>query len=86
MKYRARPVIVEASIIVGRGPIEKDGSMMLELDDGRKVRATASMMSRCFPNLNDYWVIQEDGYAYLNPRDVFERKYQPLEENHNYAS
>lgn len=23
----------------------------------------------------DYWVIQSDGYVYLNPAKVFERKY-----------
>ena len=24
----------------------------------------------------DYWVIQPDSYVYLNPKDVFERKYR----------
>lgn len=34
------------------------------------------MMARYTPVVGDYWVVQEDGYIYLNPRDVFERKYQ----------
>lgn len=39
------------------------------------------MISRFIPQAADYWVIQEDGYVYLNPKDVFERKYSKLPEN-----
>jgi len=37
------------------------------------------MIARFEPQLGDYWVIQEDGYVYLNPKEVFERKYSPVE-------
>jgi hypothetical protein len=36
------------------------------------------MTARYMPVVGDYWVIQSDGYIYLNPKDVFERKYSPL--------
>ena len=38
------------------------------------------MCARMIPQVGDYWVIQSDGYVYLNPKDVFERKYRPLQE------
>jgi len=29
------------------------------------------------PKIGDYWVIRSDGYIYLNPKTVFERKHSP---------
>lgn len=46
--------------------------------------ATAGMLARMNPNVGDYWVIQEDGYVYLNPREVFRRKYSPI--NHSFEA
>lgn len=84
MKYQANPVIVDAFKITGISrPVDPpgDGCGVL-LDDGtpggewREV--TPGMTSRMTPGIGDYWVVQSDGYAYLNPKDVFERKYSPL--------
>lgn len=50
----------------------------LQLDDGRIVTATPDMTSRMTPVVGDYWVVQSDGYVYLNPKSVFERKYSPV--------
>lgn len=36
------------------------------------------MTARIEPKVGDYHVKQEDGYCYLNPKDVFERKYEPV--------
>ena len=82
MKYIARPVEVEAFKIVeveawDELAIHEYESRDLTLDNGQKVKATAEMMSRMTPKVGDYWVIQSDGYIYLNPKDVFERKYRP---------
>ena len=33
------------------------------------------MIARYVPKTGDYLVTQEDGYIYVNPREVFERKY-----------
>lgn len=78
MKYVANPVLVDAEIIAFLGPINCDGTMDLLLRSGRPVTASAAQMSRYIPQEGDYWVRQEDGYEYLNPKAVFERKYRPL--------
>lgn len=50
--------------------------LVLVLEDGRSVLAEPGMTSRMTPVEGDYWVIQlSDGYTYLNPKAVFERKY-----------
>lgn len=79
-KYIANPVEVEAHKIVGIGEPQPHGGikhwkMELALDNGQNVTATAEMMARHIPEEGDYWVIQSDGYIYLNPKSVFERKY-----------
>jgi len=51
------------------------GSLALTLENGDNVAATFEMIVRHTPTEGDYWVIQEDGYVYVNPKDVFERKY-----------
>lgn len=43
-----------------------------------KKKIPYSMTSRYQPVVGDYLVIQEDGYEYLNPKEVFERKYSPV--------
>lgn len=54
--------------------------MILHLEDGKLVSPNAGMLARMTPQIGDYWVIQDDGYIYLNPKDVFERKYHPKAE------
>lgn len=78
MRYIANPVEVDAFKIVSMGNRNPDG-MTLVLESGETVRATPEMIARMIPKVDDYWVIQaHDGYIYLNPKDVFERKYRPL--------
>jgi hypothetical protein len=77
MKYIANPVEVDAFQIRTVGTTNStDGTYRLELENGEWVTATAEMCARMKPSVGDYWVIQADGYAYLNPRDVFQRKYR----------
>lgn len=79
MRYIANPVEVDAFRIITIGTTSgHDGSTALELDNGKWVEATRDMTSRMTPLVGDYWVIQSDGYIYLNPKAVFERKYRPL--------
>lgn len=78
MKYRANPVEVQAQIIIGVGSILPDGSMPCALQNGLNALATKGMLARFIPQAGDYWVRQADGYEYLNPKDVFERKYSPV--------
>lgn len=61
-----------------RGSWDAEG-LGLELENGEVVTAAPEMTSRMTPIIGDYWVIQSDGYIYLNPKTVFERKYSPLE-------
>lgn len=82
MKYRANPVIVDAFKIIAIGTRAAEGETRLQLEGNPSypefVTATAAMCSRMTPSVGDYWVIQSDGYVYLNPKDVFERKYSPV--------
>lgn len=80
-KYVANPVKVEAFKIVKVHPLADQGGdfRVLELDNGQLVQADKGMLARMIPERGDYWVIQADGYVYLNPKDVFERKYHPDE-------
>lgn len=77
MKYIANPVEVEAFKIALVRPDNLTGSIALRLEDGLWVNATKEMVSRMTPAVGDYWVKQSDGYVYLNPKEVFERKYRP---------
>lgn len=79
MRYEAIPVIVEAHKIVSTGDRADHCGMNVALENGENAHATAAMMARMSPVPGDYWVIQADGYAYLNPKDVFLRKYRPIE-------
>ncbi len=78
MKYQANPVEVDAHIIIGVGPVTPQGEMHCALQNGENAIATKGMISRFIPSEGDYWVIQSDGYVYLNPKDVFERKYSSI--------
>jgi hypothetical protein len=81
VKYIANPIEVEAHRIVSVGPgtatNEAPGPRNLALENGENVTATSEMCARMAPKVGDYWVIQSDGYIYLNPKEVFERKYSP---------
>lgn len=82
MKYKANPVEVNAYKIIHLGSKTAIG-LNLTLycpETGEEINrvATNDMMSRYTPIVGDYWVIQEDGYEYLNPKDVFERKYHKI--------
>lgn len=79
MKYIARPVEVDAFKITDVRNRTRSGTS-LTLDNGLIVVATPEMTSRMTPVIGDYWVIQKlGGYIYLNPKDVFERKYSQAE-------
>lgn len=83
MKYQAKPVIVDA---FGIARVEEmpaaDPPLARQfwLEDGRERTATPGMLARYIPVPGDYYVVQEDGYQYLNPKDVFERKYELVPE------
>jgi hypothetical protein len=75
MKYIANPVEVEALIITKVDAVERDGSTVVTLQDGKTFRCNSGMIARYIPQEGDYLVRQADDYVYLNPKDVFERKY-----------
>jgi hypothetical protein len=78
-KYQANPVIVDAFVITEVGTSDDKGRRCLTLEDGQLVIATPDMLARMTPVAGDYWVIQSDNYVYLNPREIFLRKYSPKE-------
>ena len=75
--YEANPVRAQAWKIDEVGEPRRDGSMVCWISSlpDKCFIATAEMLSRMTPKAGDYVVRQEDGYQYLNPKDVFERKY-----------
>lgn len=77
MKYIPNPVEVDAEEIVSVGPVLDDGSMHLALRNGTNCTVDAGMLARFTPAAGDFVVTQADGYVYINPRDVFLRKYHP---------
>lgn len=78
MKYIANPVEVEAFVINYVAPAYANGTVPLHLDNGTYVMAGPELTSRYVPVPGDYWVIQSDGYVYLNPKAVLERKYRAV--------
>jgi hypothetical protein len=79
-RYVARPVEVTAlmiTMVVCVPPGSDCSGYHLLLEDGTGFRPTAEMCARMTPKCCDYLVTQADGYQYLNPKEVFERKYQP---------
>ena len=81
MKYIADPVEVEAFVILGvLEALNHNISITIEEDLGTisNISISKEMTSRYYPVTGDYYVIQSDGYAYLNPKNVFERKYSPI--------
>lgn len=73
----ANPVAVVARTILAVSPITEGA--MLALDDTTNYFASHAMLSRHTPVPGDYLVTQDDGYQYVNPKDVFERKYASVD-------
>lgn len=77
MEYEANPVRVHAEKILGIVQSTDEHPMILKLESGKLYSPNAGMLARMGPVVGDYVVTQSDGYVYLNPKDVFERKYRP---------
>lgn len=75
--HTANPVAVTARTILGVQSITEGA--MLALDDTTNHFANHAMLARYTPVPGDYLVTQDDGYQYVNPKDVFERKYAPID-------
>lgn len=90
-KAVANPVVVDYFVIkafqpadVMNNPLQSRARILVEdpsAPDGtgsRLISLDPAMLSRINPVAGDYYVVQQDGYAYLNPKDVFETKYSKL--------
>lgn len=75
--HRARPVGVWARKIIDVAGNVGGTGHLLTLDDGGTHVIDNTMTARMFPLNGDYLIVSQDGYAYLNPSDVFESKYEP---------
>lgn len=75
--HTANPVAVTARAILGVSTITE--GLMLALDDATSFFASNAMLSRYTPVAGDYLVTQDDGYQYVNPKAVFERKYAAID-------
>jgi hypothetical protein len=74
MKYIANPVEVDAFKI-----LEVCGLFVRLEEKEYWENITLSMVARMTPKVGDYYVVQSDGYVYLNTKEVFERKYSRME-------
>lgn len=54
------------------------------LENGEKKFCDSGMTARYIPKVRDYFVRQPDGYEYLNPKDVFEGKFERVENSVSY--
>ncbi len=87
--YRTLPRVVMAALIVSvhaAGSESAPGFLAdLTLEDGTQFLAGGDMTARYWPQPGDYLVLADnpDGtvYHYLNPKAVFEEKYEPSEES-----
>lgn len=79
--HQANPVKVNARQIFAVHFQDPDGLYPVSMMDGQPAEPmTEAMVARYFPSAGDYIVTQEDGYVYVNPREVFERKYSLIAE------
>ena len=76
MQYFANPVVVDAFKIVNI--LYGVTNIIIFLEDGQKKELEPFMFARHNLQLGDYLVRAEDGYEYLNPAHVFERKYSQV--------
>lgn len=81
MKYTANPVIVDAYVIVAVVSVSSSLGYTVLLENGESKVIGLEMHIRHEPQIGDYYVVQSDGYTYINPKEVFERKYSPLAES-----
>ncbi len=82
MNYTANAIQVDAFVITKVFPtfVGDKKVIALVLEDGHEVHADEGMTARYMPVAGDYYVRQEDGYVYVNPKLVFEKKYSPTPE------
>jgi hypothetical protein len=76
--HEANPVRVNAWQIEDiEQPTSETGFVAVSAT-GQRQPLESGMIARYAPVPGDYVVTQEDGYVYVNPKDVFERKYRSL--------
>jgi len=85
MKYCVKPTVTVTAYKIKAVTKTNDGRTLIELDDGNPpFQLQEGQISRMKPAVGDYYVITADGYEYLNPKDVFEGKYEPLTEDASF--
>lgn len=73
----AKPIGVRAALITGIQSITTGAMLALDGQESEYF-ANHGMLARYSPVPGDYLVTQDDGYQYVNPKDVFERKYAKI--------
>jgi hypothetical protein len=73
----ANPVAVTAQVITGIQSIVEGAMLALEGTTTEHF-VDHAMLARYTPTPGDYLVTQDDGYTYVNPKAVFERKYASI--------
>lgn len=77
-KYKYKPVEVEGFVITKVRCICQNAEYEITLENGEMKFVGQKMTARMIPVKGDYFVIQGDGYEYLNPKVVFEKKFEEI--------
>jgi hypothetical protein len=80
-KYIANPAVVDAWKVTRVGEKDSSRGRRLEFLGRGPFYAHGAMLARINVQPGDYLVRTEDGYLYLNPGDVFEKKYRLTSES-----
>ena len=75
---------VDAQRIVASAPIAGGRQVALKLENGFVRRTNGNMIERCFPEVGDYFVVQ-DRRMRIVPKEMFERDYVPDRESNTDA-
>lgn len=86
MKAIGKPVEVDFYEIRGWDTADADGNYLVHCTEDKTFLITPAMTARAPAGTFHYVVVQADGYVYLNPKDVFERKYSPIQPQTRAAS
>lgn len=74
--YVYKPIEVEAYRIDRVRTICQHAEYEVTLENGETKIVDKGMVARYCPIPGDYYVIQQDGYVYINPKAVFENKFE----------
>lgn len=77
-RYECHKVVSAGMILMSD---EDEGKLLVRQADGTTAEAEVmcGMFERYLPQIGDYYVVCEDGYAAISPKEAFENGYERVE-------